>query len=50
MMVITRVWLPLPAPLVAVNMTLNTPGVVAMPEIKPVAALIASPGGRPVAE
>src|SRR6187402_1585916 len=46
-MVIAR--LPVPVPLVAVRFTLNVPGAKGAPLMMPVAELMASPGGRPVA-
>ena len=39
-----------PAPSVAVTVTEETPGVVGVPVIEPVEALMASPAGRPVAD
>jgi hypothetical protein len=40
---------PVPAALVALNATLDTPDAVGVPEMAPVAVLTESPAGRPVA-
>jgi hypothetical protein len=42
-------WLLVPVALVAVTFAGNVPTVVGVPEMRPVAVLIASPGGNPVA-
>src|SRR5688572_5204096 len=47
--VMTRVCVPVPLALVAPSATLNAPTAPGMPEITPVAALIARPMGNPVA-
>ena len=48
-MVRARIKLPVPAPLVALKVTLDVPAVVGVPEIKPVEVLMVSPAGSPVA-
>ncbi len=44
-----KAFVPVPAALVALNVTLEVPAAVGVPEIKPVAVLIESPVGKPVA-
>jgi hypothetical protein len=48
-MVSVKVAFPVPAALVALNVTVDVPAVVGVPEIKPVAVLTDRPAGNPVA-
>ena len=49
MMVSVRVALPVPLALVALNVTVDVPAVVGVPEINPVVVLTDNPPGSPVA-
>jgi hypothetical protein len=49
LMVNVRVAVPVPPPLVALSVTADVPVAVGVPEINPVAVLIESPAGSPLA-
>jgi hypothetical protein len=48
LMVSVRLALPVPPELVALNVTVDVPATVGVPEISPVLVLTASPAGKPV--